>query len=134
MSLAARLDIFKTVIWALYPKPAEGKAPPYGCGAEGIICPGFGEVNCKPVKCDPFIVENKGKPLSEVPLKATRAAEYLDDPELAEWAARVNGYKAFLKDDAKTFRGAFANQNKVCKLRHPETVDFLVKAFDVQEL
>ena len=85
------------------------------------------------VKLDQFIVESDGKPLSEVPLKAPRATENLDDPELAEWAVRVNWYKTYPKDEAKTFKGAFANQNIACKLRHPETVDFLIKEFDVQE-
>ena len=33
------------------------------------------------------------------------------------------------KEKAKTFRGVFANQNIVCKLRHPETVAFLKKGF-----
>jgi hypothetical protein len=33
------------------------------------------------------------------------------------------------RERAKTFRGVFANQNIVCKLRHPETVAFLKKEF-----
>jgi hypothetical protein len=94
---------------------------------------GYGEVTQAAVKLDEFIVEEEGKPLSEVPLKAPRAAENLDDPELAEWAARVAWHKTFPKEEAKTFKGAFANQNIACKLRQPETVDFLIKEFDVQE-
>ena len=94
---------------------------------------GYGEVTQEAVKLDQFIVEDKNKPLSEVPLKAPRATENLDNPELAEWAVRVNWHKTYPKDEAKTFKGAFANQNIACKLRHPETVDFLIKEFDVQE-
>ncbi len=46
---------------------------------------------------------------------------------------RVAWHKTFPKEEAKTFKGAFANQNIACKLRQPETVDFLIKEFDVQE-
>jgi len=35
--------------------------------------------------------------------------------------------------DAKTFKGVFANQNIVCKLRHEETVDFLIREFGISE-
>jgi hypothetical protein len=93
----------------------------------------YGEVTQAAVKLDEFIVEEEGKPLSEVPLKAPRATENLDDPELAEWAARVAWHKTFPKEEAKTFKGEFANHNIACKIRQPETVDFLIKEFDVQE-
>lgn len=33
---------------------------------------------------------------------------------------------------ARWFKGAFANQNIVCKLRDQATVDFLIEEFDVE--
>jgi hypothetical protein len=46
-----------------------------------------------------------------------------------EYAVGVDWEVTYSIDDAKWFPGAFANQNAVCKLRHHETLDFLVKAF-----
>ena len=70
-----------------------------------------------------FMVEKEGKPLSEL-VTATRATENLSDPELAEWTVPVNWIKTFPLSYAKTFKGVFANQNIVCKLRHEETISF----------
>ena len=39
--------------------------------------------------------------------------------------------KAFETNQAKWFKGGFANQNIVCKLRDEATVDFLIAEFDV---
>ncbi|SHK69930.1 hypothetical protein SAMN02745216_03915 [Desulfatibacillum alkenivorans DSM 16219] len=101
---------------------------------EGYV--GFGEVTQQAVMIDQFMTkdsEGVEKPLSEVQLNAPRATDNLGNPELAEWAVRVVWHKTFAKEEAKTFKGVFANQNIACKLRHPETVDFLVKEFDVLE-
>lgn len=94
---------------------------------------GYGEVESPAVTLDQFIVEGEGKPLSEMPLSSPSATDHLDDPELAEWAVGVKWINTFPKDQAKTFKGVFANQNVACKLRQPETVEFLIKEFDVQE-
>lgn len=45
----------------------------------------------------------------------------------------VDWKRTFEADDARTFRGIFANQNVVCRLRDPATVDFLVQEFGVEE-
>lgn len=64
---------------------------------------------------------------------APRATENLSDPDMAEWAIPVNWEKTFSLSEAKTFKGAFANQNIVCKLRHEETVSFLIREFGISD-
>ncbi|WP_028314563.1 endonuclease NucS domain-containing protein [Desulfatibacillum aliphaticivorans] len=102
---------------------------------KGVGYVGFGEVTHKAVMIDQFMVNEDGaeKPLSEAQLTAPQATDGLADPDLSEWAVRVVWRKTFSKEEAKTFKGVFANQNIACKLRHPETVEFLVKEFDVLE-
>jgi hypothetical protein len=53
------------------------------------------------------------------------------DPLKDEWLVRVNWLKTFDEDKAQWFKGAFANQNVVCKLRDRNTFKFLVDKFDV---
>ncbi|NQT55696.1 MAG: hypothetical protein HQ551_05670 [Desulfobacteraceae bacterium] len=80
-----------------------------------------------------FVVEKEGKPLIELPLKAPRATDDLDDPEMAEWAVGVSWIKTFPIEEHKYFKGLFANQNIVCKLRDEKTVDFLIKEFGISD-
>jgi hypothetical protein len=44
---------------------------------------------------------------------------------------RVKWIKIFDENNAKWFKGAFANQNVVCKLNDKGTFDFLVKEFQI---
>lgn len=53
------------------------------------------------------------------------------DPLIDEWLVRVNWIKTFEEDNAQWFKGAFANQNVVCKLRDQNTFKFLVEKFGV---
>jgi hypothetical protein len=48
-----------------------------------------------------------------------------DDPEHCEYAVAVKWLKTFPMSDAVRFEGMFANQNIVCKLREPRTIDIL---------
>ncbi len=52
-----------------------------------------------------------------------------DDPEHAEYVVRVEWRKQLPLNQEKTFSGAFANQNVVCRLRDAATLDFLVREF-----
>ena len=70
-----------------------------------------------------------GETLLCKPLKAQHASENSDDPKLSEWAVGVKWEKTVPKEQAKTFQGVFANPNIVCKLRHPETVEFVRREF-----
>jgi hypothetical protein len=92
---------------------------------------GYGEVTGSVKMIKDFVVENEGKPLSDL-VTAPKATENLNDPDLAEWAIPINWIKTYPLSDAKTFKGVFANQNIVCKLRHEETVSFLVREFGLE--
>lgn len=71
--------------------------------------------------------------LFDQPLAQPGIKDKADDPELAEYAVAVDWQKTVDIEDAKTFKGVFANQNIVCKLRDQATVDFLVEAFGVDD-
>ena len=92
---------------------------------------GFGEVTREAVPIGGFVVESDGKPLLEHRLTAPQASDNQDAPEECEWAVGVKWLKAFSREQAKSFKGVFANQNIVCKLRDTETLDFLQKEFGV---
>jgi hypothetical protein len=49
-----------------------------------------------------------------------------------EYAVGVEWKKHFNLNEAKTFKGAFANQNVVCKLTEPATVRFVREEFNIR--
>jgi len=53
------------------------------------------------------------------------------EKRLKKWMVRVKWIKTFNESNAKWFKGAFANQNVVCKLNDKDTFDFLVKEFQI---
>lgn len=55
-----------------------------------------------------------------------------DDPKLGEYVVAVDWKKVYDPPEAKKFKGIFAVPNTVAKLRHPETVEFLLKQFEVE--
>jgi len=99
---------------------------------KGLGYVGYGEVTKEAVPVKDFIADSTGKPLLELSLQAPCADENKDSPELAEWAVGVKWVKAYSREEAKTFKGAFANQNIVCKLRDPKTLDFLRSEFGAE--
>jgi hypothetical protein len=56
----------------------------------------------------------------------------VEDPSRNEWLVKVNWIKTFDQDKGQWFKGAFANQNVVCKLRDQNTFKFLSEKFDVE--
>jgi hypothetical protein len=56
-----------------------------------------------------------------------------DDEELAEYLVGVDWKTSLPVESAQTFKGIFANQNIVCKLRNPATLEFLLSRFNVTE-
>jgi len=90
---------------------------------------GYGEVTKEAVPIGEFIVEEDGKPLLEHSLRAQNAAENQESPEKCEWAVGVNWHKVFPREEPKTFKGVFANQNIVCKLRDTKTLEYLQSEF-----
>jgi len=99
---------------------------------KGIGYVGFGEVVKTAVPIAEFVVDSQDRPLRELDLIAPQTHENSDNVDLSEWVVGVNWIKAFSREEAKTFKGVFANQNIVCKLRHRATVDFLKAEFEVE--
>lgn len=86
---------------------------------------GVGTVSQTAMAADEFLLKD-GRPLNDVsPLKGATA-----DAD-GEHLLGVDWIKTVSKDEAKTFRGAFANQNVVCKLRHGPTAEFIRQQFDL---
>jgi len=100
---------------------------------KGVGYVGFGIVRKPAQMVKDFVVDGSGKTLLDVPLKAPKVSENSDNPELSEWAVGLDWKKTFNKDNACTFKGIFANQNIVCKLRHKPTVDFLKTQFELAD-
>lgn len=92
---------------------------------------GYGEVTQEAVPITDFVVQESGKAALSLPLKAPHADENKEYPELCEWAVGIKWLRTFQREEAKTFKGAFANQNVVCKLRNSKTIEFLRNAFAV---
>ena len=88
---------------------------------------GFGEVLADAEPSTEFKVN--GSPVLDLELRARGLEEHAQAPETDEWFVPVRWSKTFDHDEAKRFEGLFANQNVVCKLRHPETVLFLEREF-----
>jgi hypothetical protein len=67
----------------------------------------------------------------EITMFKENVLKILDELPAGEWAVGVDWKKTFDRNDARYFKGIFANQNIVCKLRHKQTIDFLRSQFDV---
>lgn len=94
---------------------------------------GYGTVTQTSVMAKAFVVGSNGEGLLDLHLKQPNMSHDSDDPDLAEWVIGVNWSKAVPLEAAKTFKGVFANQNVVCKLRHQKTFDFLKQEFGVSD-
>lgn len=75
--------------------------------------------------------ETSAGPLFDQNLEQQHIKLNADDPSMAEYVIGVDWQKTFELGNARTFKGAFANQNIVCKLRDQPTVDFLINEFEV---
>lgn len=93
---------------------------------------GYGIVKREAVMIRDFIVEEEAKPLLDLPLKSN-AGENKDDPELCDWAIAVDWKKIYSREKALSFPGIFVFPSVVCKLRHPETINFLKREFGLEE-
>ena len=93
---------------------------------EGYI--GAGVVERPAVMAEHFRLSD-GRPLSDVKLREPGILHHSGDSEMADYVVSIKWNKTVPISEAKTFRGVFANQNVVCKLTHPETLDFLAETF-----
>jgi len=97
---------------------------------KGVGYIGYGIVTSSVVIAAEFKTENVL--LFDQPLEQPNLKQNADDISKAEFVVGVDWQKTFEPQNAKTFKGAFANPNIVCKLRHPKTIDFLIQEFDVE--
>jgi hypothetical protein len=90
---------------------------------------GYGTVTAPSVIASDF--ETANGPLLQQPLAQSGMARHGEDPTRAEYLVGVDWIKAIPVAEAKRFDGMFANQNVVCKLRDPKTIEFLREQFGV---
>lgn len=93
---------------------------------------GLGRVLESAVPIDEFRVD--GTPILDVQVSAPNFGHDRGNPEFCEFVVRAQWDKTFPVSEAKTFRGAFANQNIVCKLRDPATISFLEQYFPLPKM
>lgn len=92
---------------------------------------GYGIVQSPAVMAKDFETED-GRALDQLDLKQTGILDKADDPEMSEYLVGVDWRKTFPIAEAKWIEGGFANQNIVCKLRDPATLEFLIKEFGAE--
>ena len=93
---------------------------------------GYGIVTSSSVMAKDF-VGGDGHKLKDLKLRGADILHDPDDPEMADYVVGVEWKKTFPLTEAKRLEGGFANQNVVCKLRHPATLEMLIKEFGVQQ-
>jgi hypothetical protein len=70
---------------------------------------GFGIVREPAKVVKDFTIKGSGEMLLDMPLRAPNVAENRDDPKLSEWAVGVDWKKTFDRNNARSFKGIFAN-------------------------
>ncbi|MFC0805454.1 endonuclease NucS domain-containing protein [Ensifer sp. P24N7] len=90
---------------------------------------GYGKVASTAVMARDF--ETRQGPLLDQALVQPNLAHDRDDPKRSEYVVGVEWLRTIPLPEAKWAEGLFANQNIVCKLRDPKTVDFLKEQFGV---
>lgn len=93
---------------------------------------GFGVVTAPYVMAKDFELAD-GRSLMDIELDGPSLLHDAQDIELSEYVVAVDWKKVVPISDAKTFPGVFANQNVVCKLTHPATLDFLAREFGTMD-
>jgi hypothetical protein len=88
---------------------------------------GYGLVAQPSVPASDF--EVNGKRLFDLPLEEPALKHQAGDPEMQEYAVGVDWKRTYPVTEAKWADGLFANQNIVCRLTHPATIEFLKKHF-----
>ena len=94
---------------------------------------GYGTVVDTSKRINEFLINEKGDKLLDATVEAPKIWENKDDVDKSEYAVKINWINKFTRDEAKYFKGIFANPNIVCKLRHAETIEFLKREFGIEE-
>lgn len=92
---------------------------------------GCGTVLSEACPAKDYIPKGTRKCILDLPLEARDMSHTRNDLDQCEWVVGVAWHKTFDREKAKFFTGAFANQHIVCKLRDPQTLDFLTREFGV---
>jgi hypothetical protein len=90
---------------------------------------GFGEVIGEAKL--PIHAEIGERPFLDLDIKKSDFEKNKGDPALANYVLPVRWIKSVPENEAKRFKGAFANQNIACKLNDPATLEFLKREFAV---
>lgn len=91
---------------------------------------GYGIVTTEAMMANDF--QTQDGQLFEQPLTEPRMKRIGQSVELAEHVIGVDWRVTVEPNHAKRFKGIFANQNIVCKLRDEATIEFLIKEFHVK--
>lgn len=92
---------------------------------------GHGIVSSDPLPVKDFRVD--GTPIGQLTLRQPGLLHELDDLENTEWIAPMRWTETVPIMEAKTFKGIFANQASVCRLRQLDTIKFLKASFSDQQ-
>ncbi len=84
---------------------------------------GYGRVIAPAIMARDFLIGTGS--ILEQSLAQPNLGHNQNDPKMAEYLVGVDWQKTTAAIDAKRMDGMFANQNIVCKLRDPKTIDFL---------
>jgi len=95
------------------------------CKGAGYV--GYGIVRGNATRACDYSVENV--PLFDHPLKADGIRRHPNDLDRAEYVVPIQWLKTFAIPEAKSFPNIFRNQNIVCKLTEPATLDYLYAQF-----
>lgn len=90
---------------------------------------GYGKVTSAAVMARDF--DTASGPLLQQHLTQPNLGHDRDDPKVAEYVVGIEWMKSVPISEAKRIDGMFANQNIVCKLRDPKTVEFLKEQLGV---
>ncbi len=91
----------------------------------------YGIVRNETVMAKGFVTGDD-RPLSEIELRSPGILHDAEDPEMADYVVGVDWKKTFPVSEGKWFEGGFVNRNVVCKLRHPATLEYLIKVFEAE--
>lgn len=95
---------------------------------KGLGYIGHGIVTSPSVMAKDFVTSD-GQRLMDLDVKEPNIFHDQDDTENADYLVGVKWEKTVPIAEAKNFDGRFANQNVVCKLTHPATLEFLAREF-----
>jgi|SRR5829696_2566594 len=88
---------------------------------------GFGLVKGKAIQARDFVIDNV--PLFDRQLHSNIVKRDPDDLDRAEYLVPIEWIKVVPVSEAKSFPNIFRNQNIICKLTEPATLDFLYTQF-----